>query len=266
MKTLQDCKNEVAKQYGFDAWDSIDFYMLDAHDQIAVKPYAEERLWTEAAELYTQQFKPSPSERLIIPLIYNAGMSEYFRMHDYRNMWGLWEKFCAEFQQIRKSGINWYSKEEIDHYLKTKGYSVEIRNELSSLWYDSLQGAFDKGYEKSQLQLSSSSPPPVSEQPSEELRDGTEDEIRCGECYKPLTLVRPGKHQCDYCELREEIESFKRANTILGEAYHRQDATIKELTEALEKIRDFEDGNEYYDDPGQIATEALSRVSSSKNT
>lgn len=29
------------------------------------------------------------------------------------------------------------------------------------------------------------------------MYDATEDEVRCGDCGKPLTLVRPGKHQCD---------------------------------------------------------------------
>ena len=27
-----------------------------------------------------------------------------------------------------------------------------------------------------------------------------EQNISCGDCGKPLTLVRPGNHQCDYCE------------------------------------------------------------------
>jgi hypothetical protein len=27
-----------------------------------------------------------------------------------------------------------------------------------------------------------------------------EPEIKCGTCSNKLTLVRPGKHQCDYCE------------------------------------------------------------------
>lgn len=28
----------------------------------------------------------------------------------------------------------------------------------------------------------------------------SEQNISCGDCGTPLTLVRPGKHQCDYCE------------------------------------------------------------------
>jgi hypothetical protein len=30
-------------------------------------------------------------------------------------------------------------------------------------------------------------------------------EPNCGECGKQLTAVRPGKHQCDYCELNSEL-------------------------------------------------------------
>lgn len=52
--TLQEAKQEVAKRYGFDNWDRIDFYMLDAQDTVAKRPYAEERLSDEAAELYAE--------------------------------------------------------------------------------------------------------------------------------------------------------------------------------------------------------------------
>jgi hypothetical protein len=57
MKTLQKCKEAIAKQYGFDNWDRIDFYMLDSHEQTAIRPYAEERLNDEVAELYAEQYK-----------------------------------------------------------------------------------------------------------------------------------------------------------------------------------------------------------------
>ncbi|MBI2934638.1 MAG: hypothetical protein HYY29_03605 [Chloroflexi bacterium] len=32
------------------------------------------------------------------------------------------------------------------------------------------------------------------------------DRAICGTCGHELTLVRPGKHQCDWCELAEELE------------------------------------------------------------
>ena len=47
--TLPEAKEAIAKLYGFDNWDRIDFYMLDSQDQGAERPYAEERLNDELA-------------------------------------------------------------------------------------------------------------------------------------------------------------------------------------------------------------------------
>ena len=55
--TLPEAKEAIAKLYGFDNWDRIDFYMLDSQDQVAERPYAEERLNDEVAELYAEQCK-----------------------------------------------------------------------------------------------------------------------------------------------------------------------------------------------------------------
>lgn len=41
----------------------------------------------------------------------------------------------------------WYSPDEMHHYLKRNGYSDEIAAELSTAYAKNLQGAFVKGYE-----------------------------------------------------------------------------------------------------------------------
>jgi hypothetical protein len=52
MKSLIDCKNEVAKIYGYESWSKIDWYQLDAMNQ--TKPHeqdAQDHLTNEAIEL-----------------------------------------------------------------------------------------------------------------------------------------------------------------------------------------------------------------------
>jgi hypothetical protein len=94
---------------------------------------------------------------------FERGMSEYFRMHDYRSMYGLWE-------QVTKAIENplpplWYSKDELYHFLIRESYSKEIAAELSEKWANSYQGAFDKGFEKAlrQSELSKKGEPINSE-------------------------------------------------------------------------------------------------------
>jgi hypothetical protein len=48
----------------------------------------------------------------------------------------------------------WYSKQEMYDWLITHSYSKEIANELSMIWADDLQGAFQKGWEKAKHELS----------------------------------------------------------------------------------------------------------------
>jgi hypothetical protein len=48
----------------------------------------------------------------------------------------------------QSSAPKWYSKDEIYHQLIAAKYSHGIADELSTLWANDLQGAFNKGFEK----------------------------------------------------------------------------------------------------------------------
>lgn len=55
--SLEECRNEVAKKYGYENWYTVDYYRIDSMEGNDGPPYAEDRLWTEAAELYASQYK-----------------------------------------------------------------------------------------------------------------------------------------------------------------------------------------------------------------
>jgi hypothetical protein len=49
----------------------------------------------------------------------------------------------------------WYTKQEIYEWLRSKNYSKEIAFELAGYWYNDLQGAFKKGWEKAKSECKS---------------------------------------------------------------------------------------------------------------
>jgi hypothetical protein len=112
-----------------------------AGDDYPITEYAYRKV--DAVEHKTQD------AALTIVKRYERGMSEYFRMHDYRNMWGLFENLVNELES--NQAPKWYSRGEIYDHLKRENYSETIANELSDKWSDQLQGAFNKGYEKGKI-------------------------------------------------------------------------------------------------------------------
>lgn len=50
-------------------------------------------------------------------------------------------------------------------------------------------------------------------------KDITEEPINCGTCGNRLTLVRPGSHQCDFCEYTQEYQL--RQSKLVNELYAR---------------------------------------------
>jgi hypothetical protein len=60
VKSLQECKDEIARKYGYENWQSVDFYQIDAMNETkAGEIDAEHFLLDEAAELYASQFRSS---------------------------------------------------------------------------------------------------------------------------------------------------------------------------------------------------------------
>lgn len=51
---LAEAKEKVAKKYGYDSFETIDFYAVDAGEITLKPPYSEERLTNEAALLALQ--------------------------------------------------------------------------------------------------------------------------------------------------------------------------------------------------------------------
>jgi hypothetical protein len=58
MKEIGDCKNEVAKKYGYQSWSEIDWYAEDMHN-VDDWPLGVQSLYEhEAIQIYADQFKP----------------------------------------------------------------------------------------------------------------------------------------------------------------------------------------------------------------
>lgn len=57
LKTLIECKNEVALKYGYATWRDVDFYPESENAKTNEPPYFKERLHDEASELYANQFR-----------------------------------------------------------------------------------------------------------------------------------------------------------------------------------------------------------------
>ena len=59
----------------------------------------------------------------------------------------------------------------------------------------------------------------------------------CGKCGRELTEVRPGKHQCDYCELLEDHKEAVDAVSRLMMEYEK-------LEDEIERLQKIVDGRE----------------------
>lgn len=69
------------------------------------------------------------------------------------------------------------------------------------------------------------------------MYDITEDTTNCGVCGKLLTLVRPGKHQCDYCEANARIAELEEQNADLKILLDSARAELERKEKTLEEYR-----------------------------
>lgn len=74
----------------------------------------------------TEGPKPEPSEESIQS--YKSGMSEYFRMHDYRAMYDLWNRFLLDLR--RKLTASESRVKELEALVGELALSLEESNEL----------------------------------------------------------------------------------------------------------------------------------------
>lgn len=58
---------------------------------------------------------------------------------------------------------------------------------------------------------------------------------RCGECGHSMTIVRPGKYQCDFCESEEAFDSLLKERDELRAALMASEAQVKEARAWAEK-------------------------------
>lgn len=58
-KTLQEIKNELAKDLGYKDWASVVWYEIDESNCITSKPYAEERALQQVCDTFEAQFTPA---------------------------------------------------------------------------------------------------------------------------------------------------------------------------------------------------------------
>lgn len=50
--TLQEAKEQIARELGYTDWDTVDWYQLDSNEVNTEAPYAFEKYSNKAAELY----------------------------------------------------------------------------------------------------------------------------------------------------------------------------------------------------------------------
>ncbi len=66
LKTIQQCKDEVAKKYGVENWNDLHFYGIDCAIPTLKPPFAEERLLNEATKLYAESAIKEAAERVAL--------------------------------------------------------------------------------------------------------------------------------------------------------------------------------------------------------
>jgi hypothetical protein len=123
--TFSQAKDQVAVKYAYTGW------CMKIHEN---GDHFTEKMFTEAAELWNKSLTSQLSSAL-----------ESYNRECKRN-----GELQEELVRLKAGKFSWYSKDEIYHFLKGENYSHEIAEELSLKWAESLQGAFNKGCEKTQ--------------------------------------------------------------------------------------------------------------------